>query len=228
MKPRREHSRGAALWAGIVVVAALLAVAAVLIVQRADTTAGTAAAASVRVDPGPQDPVDFGSVGEFRFTDQLGRPYGSAELAGSAWALAAIFTTCAGPCPKLVQALDDVRAELADTDVRFVCVTVDPAHDSPGVLRAYAEERGIDAERWRFLTGPQEELFELLRSGFHLGVGRDDEAPDGFHVTHATQVVAVDRAGKIRGWYSGLEPAGNEALAARLRFLAAEEAPELE
>lgn len=214
-------TRGGALWIGLLVVAALLAAVAMLLVGRSRAQARSGPEA-VRVDPAPDDPIDFGAVADFRLTDQLGEAYGSADLAGDPWALAAIFTTCAGPCPRIVRGLGELQEELVDTDLRIVCLSVDPARDSPEVLRAYAEARGIAPERWRFLTGAEEEIHELLRSGFSMGVGREDDAPDGFHVTHATQVVAVDRAGRIRGWYSGTEEAGLEALAARLRHLDSE------
>ena len=176
----------------------------------------------VRIDPDPADPAAFGQVEDFTFVDQSGAPFGSAQLAGRPWALAAIFTTCAGPCPVIAANFARVQDELEGTGALLVCLSVDPEYDTPAVLSEYAARYGADPQRWRFLTGPLEEVESLVRSSFSLAVDRDPHAPVGQHVTHATKVVAVDRRGRIRGWYSGVEEAGVEALTARLAHLAGE------
>jgi len=39
-------------------------------------------------------------------------------------------------------------------DLEFVSITLDPAYDTPGVLKEYASVRGIDTSNFSFLTGP--------------------------------------------------------------------------
>ncbi len=178
-------------------------------------------APNFRIDPPADDDASFQTPAHFQFTDQHGQPFGSEQLAGQPWVLAAIFTTCGGPCPKIVRGLQSIEDRLADAGTRIVCLSVDPEYDTVEVLARFAE-RFETSERWTFLTGDEKEIHQLLISDFLMGTARDDKARFGEHVTHQTKVVALDRDGVIRGWYSGVDEPGLERLAARMEFLGSE------
>ncbi len=166
----------------------------------------------------------FGELPEFSLTNQASETVTRADLLGHPHAIAAIFTSCSGPCPRITAGMRGLVDRLADTDVRFVSVSVDPATDTPEVLAGYAESYTIDTSRWTLLTGTEAGVAALLRDGLWMALERaDGEVDPGERVTHSTSIVAVDRAGKIRGWYGGDEADGLAQLEARLRFLAAEE-----
>ena len=65
-----------------------------------------------------------------------------------------VFTTCPSICPVLAASFRAVRRQLEATEhaVRMVSISIDPEHDTPERLAAYAEafEAGDD---WFFLTG---------------------------------------------------------------------------
>lgn len=176
----------------------------------------------VTLDVPPEDPMDFGPIPEFELTDQLGRTVTRADLAGQPFVLAAIFSTCTGPCPRISGQMKALQSELAGTDALLVSVTVDPGHDTPEVLREYAEGYGADPERWRFLTGDEEAVYSLVREGFYLAVERESDGVDGQQVTHATRLIVVDGEGLRRGWYDGTSEKGRASVRERLRFLAGE------
>jgi len=48
--------------------------------------------------------------------------------------------------------------------------SVDPEHDTPTVLRDYAQRFGADPARWLFLTGDKAAIYHLAQQGFHLSV----------------------------------------------------------
>jgi len=187
-----------------------------------DSQAGAGATAA---SPAAEDPADFGALPAFELVAQDGEEVTLESLRGHPFVVAAIFTTCYGPCPRITSRMRTLQDELAGTDVRLVSISVDPETDTPEVLRAYAESYGADPERWLFLTGQEEQIYGLLRDGLWLGVERaaPDEAVIGMQVTHATKLVAVDRHGRRRGWYDGEDPDQLARLRARLEFLAAEE-----
>jgi len=179
------------------------------------------------LSPDADSPAEFGEVPPFRLTDEEGRAVGLDDLLGTPFVLSAIFTRCAGPCPAVSDGVAELAKELQRVDVRFVSLSVDPGFDTPEVLRAYAESYGADGERWRFLTGSEEEIHALVSGGFKLAVDRSsdpDELP-GMAVTHDTRLVAVDRKGRIRGYYDGRSPEGRGKIRDRMRFLAEEGAP---
>lgn len=65
-----------------------------------------------------------------------------------------IFTTCTTICPVQSAAFRQVQQQLgAERDqVRMISITIDPEHDTPRRLQAYAE-RFEAGPQWQFLTG---------------------------------------------------------------------------
>lgn len=75
-----------------------------------------------------------------------------------------IYTSCTTACPVLTAILKQVKERLGDrvgADVAMVSLTVDPVTDTPERLGRYAQEHGV-GERWRFLTGPKDQVDRLL------------------------------------------------------------------
>jgi protein SCO1/2 len=171
--------------------------------------------------PAPVGPEPIGNVAEFQLTDQDGAPFGLAELHGKVWVTDFFFTSCPSFCPLLTQAMSELAREFAgEPALRFLSVTVDPATDTPAVLRAHAVEHGLPQERWRFLTGDQAAIRELCERSFLLAFGEDLGA-DG-DILHSSRLVLVDAQGRVRGYYDALDPAARKPLRDALRSVLAE------
>lgn len=182
-----------------------------------------AGSAGPTTDPVGADPADFGPVPDFRLVSESGKEVTRASLLGRPLVIAALFSTCTGPCPSIARGLKSLQESLRDTDVLLVAVSVDPAHDTPEVLARYAAHQGADPARWIFLTGEEVEVYGLMQHGFYQAVERSAaDAPEGERVTHSTRLLAVDRSGHRRGWYGGTEAADLAKLEGRMRALAAE------
>jgi protein SCO1/2 len=146
----------------------------------------------------------LGAVPAFTLIDQAGATFSSRSLEGHAWIATFIYTSCPGPCPRVVERMKAIDAELVhDPRLRLVSFSVDPATDTPEKLAVYARERELDSARWTLLTGPSDEIFTLARLGFKLGVNTADatDLPTTGPVVHSVHAVLVDRAGRIRGYY---------------------------
>lgn len=143
----------------------------------------------------------YGSVPEFQLINQDGKNFGSADLRDKIWIADFIYSTCPGPCPMISSRMSELQKPLEKTDVHLVSFTVDPAKDTPQVLRGYAEKLQADPGRWDFLTGPQSTIYNLSRNGFKLAVGEEKGVP-----IHSTRMILVDRHGAIRGYYDAVEP----------------------
>jgi protein SCO1/2 len=100
--------------------------------------------------------------------------------------------------------MSELQKPLEKTDVHLVSFSVDPAKDTPQVLRSYAERLQAEPGRWDFLTGPQSTIYNLSRNGFKLAVS-DGSDEKGIPV-HSTRIILVDRHGAIRGYYDAAEP----------------------
>jgi protein SCO1/2 len=65
-----------------------------------------------------------------------------------------IFTSCTAICPMMTAIFAKVQTQLGDdaARVRMVSVSIDPEHDTPAELDAYAERFNAGTQ-WLFLTG---------------------------------------------------------------------------
>jgi protein SCO1/2 len=164
---------------------------------------------------------DFGALPAFALRDEANRPFTRDELAGAIWVVDFIFTRCAGQCPLMNQRLQQLAQQLPlSTGVRLLSISVDPAHDTPAVLAAYARDLGANPAQWRFLTGAQADVWRLSREGFRLGISSEGTAAEP--VTHSVRLVVVDAAGHIRGYYDALEAEALQRLIHDVRQLVAQ------
>jgi protein SCO1/2 len=158
----------------------------------------------------------YGRVPAFALTSETGAPFDSQTLAGKIWVADFFFTTCLGPCPRMSARMNWVQKQVASLpDVRLVSFTVDPEHDTPPVLKAYAQRFRAQPGRWFLLTGSQTTLNTLDRNAFKMG------NVDGSFV-HSTLFALVDRHGQIRGYYHTEDGASLEPLIADIRRLTRE------
>ncbi len=150
------------------------------------------------------------TVSAFQMTDQLGRTVTDADFKGRVWIAGFIFTGCPLSCPRITEALAELQKTVKRTDVVLVAVSVDPEHDTPEVLRRYAESAHADADRWRFLTGTKEELRRVENSFLTQSVFDPNEPDPGLAIAHSNRLMLVDRAGKVRGAYLCVEETVDE------------------
>lgn len=202
MSPAAAPLRRGLLWG--LLVAALVAVAA--------------AALWSRLAAGPPPPV-LGAAPEFALVDQHGRPVALADLAGVPWIADFVFTRCPTSCPMMTARLARLEKEIpTELEHRLVSITVDPEHDTPRVLEAYA--RGFSApDHWLFLTGAPEEIRRVTVEGFKLAL--EAAAPGAAEpILHSTRLVLVDGHGRIRGYYDAFDEAEAAKLLRDLRAVA--------
>ena len=160
----------------------------------------------------------YGSVPEFTLINQDGKNFGSPDLRGKIWIADFIYTMCPGPCPMISSRMSELQKPLEKTDVHLVSFSVDPAKDTPQVLRGYAQKLQAEPARWDFLTGPQSTIYNLSRDGFKLAVGEEKGVP-----VHSTRMILVDRHGEIRGYYDAAEADAVTKLVADTTHLLREE-----
>ena len=121
---------------------------------------------------------DIGTVPDFALTERSERPITRTDLLGLVWIVNFFYTDCPDTCPLQSARMARLQGDVADApDVRLVSISVDPEHDTPAVLRDYAQRFGADAERWLFLTGDKAAIYHLAQHGFHLSAVDPEAAP---------------------------------------------------
>lgn len=155
---------------------------------------------------------------EFSLVDQAGEPVSSQALRGRVLLVDFVYTTCPGPCPILTSSHVSLQRALSPElreRTRFISVSLDPEHDTPEALRAYAEARGADLSHWSFLTGPPDAVAALVAA---YGVGSLRQ-PDGT-IEHVVATFLVDAEGRVAERFVGLEHGTDELLRALERLAA--------
>ena len=147
----------------------------------------------------PEPPPTLLEVPAFELTSQKAEPFGSEQLRDEVWIANFVFTRCPTICPLLTSQMKELSDTLADTPVRFVSFSVDPANDTPEVLSEYAERHDADTERWTFLTGENEAVEQVVVRGLRVRMG--DEPDETGNILHGSHFVLVDGTGTIRGYY---------------------------
>ncbi|MCG8405796.1 MAG: SCO family protein [Phycisphaerales bacterium] len=143
----------------------------------------------------------LGQLPDFTLTERSGKKVSLGDLKGEVWVADFIFTHCGGPCPIMTRRMRELnealKAQKLD-QVRTVSISVDPETDTPKVLREYATMFKADGYPWFFLTGDQDEIFDLSQRGFMLTA---QNVEDSDQVDHSPRFVLVDKKGQIRGYY---------------------------
>lgn len=158
-----------------------------------------------------QPAMGLGAVADFKFTERSGKPFGLSDLKGNYWVADFFFIRCMGPCPLLTTKMAQLQSEFKDKkNLRFVSFTVDPEYDKPRELVKYADNYGASKDRWFFLTGNKEKLFDLIRTSFHQAV--ENTNPAANDILHSLYFTLVDPDGNILGYYNTSEAADMDAL----------------
>lgn len=114
----------------------------------------------------PADPV---------LVDQNGTRLRWSRFKGHAFAVAFIYTRCreSNECPAISAKFAQLQRELPPTS-HLMEVTIDPAYDTPAVLKRYGAMFGADAARWTLATGdPQTVLTLAKRFNVLVAPGRE-------------------------------------------------------
>jgi len=168
--------------------------------EKTATDAVIAGALALRQDTHNRGREAYREVGEaapnFTLYDQDGRVVDSARFRGRQIVLNFIYTRCpvANMCPAATLKMMQTQKLARDAKVpnlEFVSITLDPAYDTPGVLRDYADARGIDTRNFSFLTGPDNAIKDLLTQ---FGVIAEFE---GDILKHTLTTLLIDERGKI-------------------------------
>jgi len=160
-----------------------------------------AAAGALRQDTTIRGKKAYREVGEnlpdFALYDQSGAVVSPARFRGKQIVLNFIYTRCpiATMCPAATErmvALQRAARAAGVGNLELISITLDPEYDTPGVLKEYAELRGIDTANFSFLTGPESAIKDLLRQ---FGVIAFAE---GSILQHTLATLLIDGQGRIR------------------------------
>ena len=140
---------------------------------------------------------------DIEMTDQHGETVHLRDFAGKPLAISFIYLRCVLPtyCPLLNRNFQIARGLLdrlgLQGQAHFLSVSMDPQHDTPKSLAAYAEAFEADPSNWTFAAAPEDSLHRL---GDAVGLEFQQQ---GEVINHNLRTVVVDGQGHIRRIFRG-------------------------
>lgn len=167
---------------------------------------------------------DLGVVPAFAFTDERGQVFTEEALRGHPTIVNFIFTRCDTVCPitaMKMQRLEDKSRDKRGVAVKFLSVSVDPEHDQPAQLAAFAAKYKARPDRWRFITGSPADTKALVEGPFMSPMDREGTTTSGApNIVHSGYFFLVDGSLHIRGAYDSNDVKRLDELLHDARYLA--------
>jgi protein SCO1/2 len=149
----------------------------------------------------------------FRLTNQDGARITSENFRGHPYVVTFIFTRCPVPnfCPRMSHNFSDLQESIKSDPklggARLLSITLDPAFDTPAILKAYGEHLQADFALWNFATGDLAQITTLTQL-FGVYV-----QPEGGTISHGLATALVGADGSIIKIWRGNSWQPSEVLA---------------
>jgi protein SCO1/2 len=163
----------------------------------------------------------YPQIPDFAFVDQDSQQVTNQTFDNKVYIADFFFTTCPTICPKMKTQMLRVYDKYKDNpQVMLLSHTIDPQHDSVAVLKDFSERLGVTADKWHFVTGEKDSIYDVARH--YLVTAQEDKAEAGGFI-HSGAFVLVDEDRHIRGVYDGTDPAEVDQLIKDIPVLLKEE-----
>ena len=153
-------------------------------------------------------------VPDFLMYNQDSLLIGNEDYLGRVYVVEFFFSRCPTICPimnKNMKILDEKFWKRKDFGI--ASFSIDPFHDTPKVLKEYADKYKVKSQNWHFLTGNKSKVYELANSGFSIFASINPAVAGGFE--HQGYFALIDKMGYIRSrvdrfenpivYYSGID-----------------------
>jgi protein SCO1/2 len=193
-------------WLGWALVVVIAAAAGVFVAHRTSSSVPQLTSGTWLPQPRPLE--------ELSLTDETGKPFHRADLAGQPTIVFFGFTHCPDVCPTTLAKLAQITKSAAIPGLRVVLVSVDPTRDTPQVLDQYVH---AFSPSFKGLTGSPEEIKRITRQ-FNVAMERVDLGGGDYTVDHSAVITLLDD--KARQVAIFTPPFESERVVADLRAVA--------
>ncbi len=136
-------------------------------------------------------------VPDFSFINQKGDTISNRDYEDKVYVIEFFFTNCPTICPRMNNNLVQIQNTFEGLDNFGVAsFTINPEHDVPEVLDAYAKTYGITNPNWHLLTGDKGDIYKLANEGFYIYAAENKDVEGGFE--HSGNFALIDKNGYIR------------------------------
>ncbi len=157
---------------------------------------------------GNKDEVDgktvYHEIPDFAFINQDSAAVTNATFAGKAYISDHFFISCPTICPKLSKSMLRIHDRFEkDEELLLLSHSIDTKYDTIPRLKKYANSLGVTSDKWHFVTGDKQEIFDIAEDYFNIAMD-DNDAPGGYN--HSGRLILVDENRRIRAFCDGTDP----------------------
>jgi len=145
-------------------------------------------------------------VQPFVFTTQDGNAFSDKDVKGKVYVAEYFFTTCRGICPRLNNNMRKVYEKYKnENNFLILSHTCDPATDSAARLKHYSDSMGVSTDRWVFLTGRKDSLYNQARISYKIDDPKNNLTSIEDDFLHTQFFALVNKKGEVKKIYDGLK-----------------------
>lgn len=147
----------------------------------------------------------YHTIQDFQLVDQDSSLVTNETFADKVYVADFFFTSCPTICPKMKAQMLRVYEKFEDTpEVAMLSHTIDPEYDTVALLKDYADRLGVSSDKWKFVTGNQDYMYDLAEGSYMSIVDEEADAPGGY--IHSGAFLLIDKERRVRGVYDGTVP----------------------
>ena len=136
-------------------------------------------------------------VPDFLMLNQDSLYISNEDYLGKVYVVEFFFSRCPTICPIMNQNMKRLDSLFGNrSNFGIASFSIDPDHDTPSVLKKYADLYEIQSQNWHFLTGDKPKIFELANTGFNIFASINPDVAGGFE--HQGYFALIDKKGFIR------------------------------
>lgn len=134
-------------------------------------------------------------VPDFELTDQNSKTITNKDMLGKVYLVEFFYSGCPTICPVMNSNMKYIDEQISDRDFGIISISIDPANDTPQVLKNHARMIGATSPDWHFLSGDRDYIGNLA-DRFDIYVG--DKEDDSESLNHSGMIALVDKEGNLR------------------------------
>jgi protein SCO1/2 len=160
----------------------------------------------------------YHQIGDFFFVNQDSLEVTHDTFKDQIYIADFFFTSCPTICPIMKTQMLRVYDEIQNMDdVKILSHTIDPEYDTVALLKDFAERLGVTSDKWHFVTGEKEIIYDAGQRSYMVTALEDSSQPGGF--VHSGAFILVDKDRRVRGLYDGTKADQVDRLISELAVL---------
>ncbi len=143
----------------------------------------------------------YHTIPDFSFVDQDSNIISNKTFENKIYIADFFFIHCPSICPTVSKQMLRIYERFEDNpQVVLLAHSIDTKNDTIPALKEYASKLGVKTEKWHFVTGDHDHVYEMADDYFVTAMV-DSTVPGGFD--HSGRIILVDKDRHVRSFCDG-------------------------